>query len=102
MSHVQRERGHRPVPGRATAYGTGRRHKGGGELSGWEVCRMLKRTPDGTRVKVVMLTLEAEAAYRIEADGYLIKGGAVRVDPPSGQSLSLPGPGDPRGLPASS
>jgi len=47
------------------------------QLSGWEVCRRLKRMPDQARTKVVMLTLDGEAAYRAGADGYLVKGGQV-------------------------
>ena len=63
------------------------------QLSGWEVCRMLKRTPDGTRVKVVMLTLEAEAAYRIGADGYLIKGGQLEPTLPPVRVFRYPAQG---------
>lgn len=47
------------------------------QLTGWEVCRWLKEFPDMGRVKVVMLTLKGETAYRAGADGYLIKGGQV-------------------------
>ena len=47
------------------------------QLSGWEVCRRLKRMPDQIRTKVVMLTLDGEAAYRAGADGYLMKGGQI-------------------------
>jgi len=47
------------------------------QLSGWEVCRRLKRLPGVDRTKVAMLTLEAETAYRVGADGYLVKGGGV-------------------------
>jgi CheY-like chemotaxis protein len=47
------------------------------QLSGWEVCRRVKRMPGGDRVKVAVLTLQAEAAYRAGADGYLVKGGQV-------------------------
>jgi len=60
------------------------------QLSGWEVCRMLKRTPDGGRMKVVMLTLEAEGAYRVGADGYLIKGGQVEPTLPPVRVFSYP------------
>jgi DNA-binding response OmpR family regulator len=49
------------------------------QLSGWDVCRRLKRLPGVDRTKVAMLTLEAEKAYRVGADGYLVKGG--RVEP---------------------
>jgi CheY-like chemotaxis protein len=34
------------------------------QLDGWEVCRRLKRSPDMENVKVVLLTLKGEAAYR--------------------------------------
>lgn len=47
------------------------------QLSGWEVCRRVKRMPGGERIKVAVLTLQAEAAYRAGADGYLVKGGQV-------------------------
>jgi DNA-binding response OmpR family regulator len=47
------------------------------QLSGWEVCRRIKASPDGNRIKVVMLTLQAVAAFRVGADGYLLKGGQV-------------------------
>jgi DNA-binding response OmpR family regulator len=63
------------------------------QLSGWEVCRMLKRTPDGTRMKVVMLTLEAEAAYRVGADGYLIKGGQIEPTLPPVRVFHYPAQG---------
>ena len=47
------------------------------QLNGWEVCRRLKHSPDMENVKVVLLTLKGEAAYRAGADGYLVKGGQV-------------------------
>ncbi|MEK6716559.1 MAG: response regulator [candidate division NC10 bacterium] len=47
------------------------------QLNGWEVCRRLKEFPDMRSVKVVMLTLKGETAYRAGADGYLVKGGQV-------------------------
>jgi two-component system phosphate regulon response regulator PhoB len=47
------------------------------QLSGWEVCRRVRQSPDMGKVKVVMLTMKGEAAYRADADGYLIKGGQV-------------------------
>jgi putative two-component system response regulator len=47
------------------------------QLSGWEVCRRVKRLPGDERTKVAMLTLQADAAYRAGADGYLVKGGNV-------------------------
>ena len=39
------------------------------QLSGWGVCRRLKRLLGVDRTKVAMLTLEADAAYRVGADG---------------------------------
>ena len=47
------------------------------QLSGWDVCRRLKRLPGASGAKVVMLTLRGEAAYRAGADGYLVKAGQV-------------------------
>jgi two-component system phosphate regulon response regulator PhoB len=47
------------------------------QLDGWEVCRRLKRSPGMEKVKVVLLTLRGEDAYRAGADGYLVKGGQV-------------------------
>lgn len=47
------------------------------QLNGWEVCRRLKQSPDMENVRVVLLTLRGEAAYRAGADGYLVKGGQV-------------------------
>ena len=53
------------------------------QLSGWDVCRRVKRMPDGDRTKVVMLTLRAEMAYRVGADGYLVKAGAAEPTLPA-------------------
>jgi CheY-like chemotaxis protein len=47
------------------------------QLSGWDVCRRIKASPDGHAIKVVLLTLQGAAAYRAGADGYLVKGGQV-------------------------
>lgn len=47
------------------------------QLSGWEVCRRVKKAPGARGAKVVMLTLRGEAAFRAGADGYLVKGGSV-------------------------
>ncbi len=47
------------------------------QLSGWEVCRRLKQSHATEKVKVVLLTLQGEHAYRAGADGYLAKGGQV-------------------------
>ncbi len=47
------------------------------QLNGWEVCRRVKDSPGMESVRVVLLTMKGEAAYRAGADGYLIKGGQV-------------------------
>jgi len=47
------------------------------QLSGWEVCRRVKRLPGDQWTKVAMLTLQGDAAYRAGADGYLVKSGNV-------------------------
>jgi len=47
------------------------------QLSGWEVCRRVKGMPGSDRTKVVILTMQAETAYKTGADGYLIKAGAA-------------------------
>lgn len=47
------------------------------QLSGWEVCRRVKQSPEIRKVKVVLLTLRGEDAYRAGADGYLAKSGQV-------------------------
>jgi two-component system phosphate regulon response regulator PhoB len=47
------------------------------QLSGWEVCRRLKRMPDQGRTKAVMLTQDGETAHRVGAEGYLMKAGQV-------------------------
>ncbi len=46
-------------------------------MSGWEVCRRVKHSPGMESLKVVLLTMKGEAAYRAGADGHLIKGGQV-------------------------
>ena len=53
------------------------------QLNGWEVCRRLRQAPDMENVKVVLLTMRGEAAYRAGADGYLIKGGQVEPTLPA-------------------
>lgn len=52
------------------------------QLDGWEVCRRLKQSPGMEKVKVVLLTLRGEDAYRAGADGYLVKGGQVEPSLP--------------------
>jgi DNA-binding response OmpR family regulator len=47
------------------------------QLNGWEVCKQLKKTPEMENIKIVLLTQKGEAAYRVGADGYLVKGGQV-------------------------
>lgn len=60
------------------------------QLSGWDVCRRLKRLPGVDRTKVAMLTLEAEKAYRVGADGYLVKGGSVEPTLPPIRAFAIP------------
>jgi CheY-like chemotaxis protein len=60
------------------------------QLDGWEVCRRLKRSPGMGSVKVVMLTLLGEAAYRVGADGYLVKGGQVEPALPPVRAFHQP------------
>ncbi len=60
------------------------------QLSGWQVCRELKKFPDMRSVKVVMLTRQGEAAYRAGADGYLIKGGQVEPTLPPVRAFHHP------------
>jgi two-component system, OmpR family, phosphate regulon response regulator PhoB len=63
------------------------------QLSGWQVCRRLKRSPGLGSVKVVLLTLEGEAAYRAGADGYLVKGGQVEPVLPAIRAFHHPASG---------
>ncbi len=63
------------------------------QLSGWDVCRRLKRLPGVDRTKVAMLTLDAEAAYRVGADGYLAKGGKVEPTLPPIRVFRFPAQG---------
>ena len=63
------------------------------QLNGWQVCRRLKRGPGLGSVKVVMLTLEGEAAYRAGADGYLVKGGQVEPVLPAIRAFHHPAAG---------
>ncbi len=64
------------------------------QLNGWEVCRRLRQSPDMGGVRVVMLTMAGEAAYRAGADGYLIKGGQVEPTLPPVRVFHHP----PRGI----
>ena len=63
------------------------------QLSGWKVCRRLRQEPGMASVKVVLLTLEADAAYRAGADGYLPKGGQVEPALPSVRAFRYPAQG---------
>jgi CheY-like chemotaxis protein len=63
------------------------------QLNGWDVCRRLKRLPDNKRTKVAMLTLQAEAAYRVGADGYLVKGGKLEPTLPPIRVFRYPAQG---------
>jgi len=57
----------------------------------------VKRMPGGDRTKVAVLTLQAGAAYRAGADGYLVKG-AVRADPSAHPGVPTPSPRHPPGI----
>jgi two-component system cell cycle response regulator DivK len=63
------------------------------QLSGWEICRWLKQSPDMQNVRIVLLTLKGEAAYRAGADGYLVKGGHVEPTLPPVRAFRHPAPG---------
>ena len=63
------------------------------QLSGWEVCRRLKQSPDMGNIKVALLTMKGEAAYRAGADGYLIKGGQVEPTLPPVRVFQHPAQG---------
>jgi CheY-like chemotaxis protein len=63
------------------------------QLSGWQVCQRLKRSPGLGSVKVVMLTMQGEAAFRAGADGYLIKGGQVELVLPAIRAFHHPASG---------
>lgn len=60
------------------------------QLSGWEVCKRVKRSAGMGSVKVVLLTLEGEAAYRAGADGYLAKGGQAEPTLPPVRAFRHP------------
>jgi DNA-binding response OmpR family regulator len=60
------------------------------QLNGWEVCRQLRQSPDMGGVRIVMLTLEGQAAYRTGADGYLVKGGQVEPTLPPVRAFRHP------------
>lgn len=63
------------------------------QLSGWDVCRRVKGLPGVSRAKVVMLTLRAENAYRVGADGYLVKAGQVELTLPPVRVFRQPAQG---------
>jgi hypothetical protein len=52
------------------------------QLSGWEVCRRLKRRAEPAATKIVLITLEAGAAHRAGADGYLVTSGPLEPSLP--------------------
>ena len=52
------------------------------QLSGWEVCRRLKRGGEFSTVKVALLTLEAKAAFQAGADAYLGKSSQIEPSLP--------------------
>ena len=63
------------------------------QLSGWEVCRRVKREGSMERVKVVMLDSNGQRAFQAGADGYLIKGGQVEPTMPPVRAFRQPAPG---------
>jgi CheY-like chemotaxis protein len=63
------------------------------QLSGWEVCRMLKQSPEGTATKIVLLTLYGDAAHQVGADGYLLKGGQMEIALPPVRVFRYPAEG---------
>jgi DNA-binding response OmpR family regulator len=63
------------------------------QLSGWVVCRKLRQSPEFSKVKVVLLTLEGEAAYEAGADGYLVKGAQAEPVLPPVRVFHHPAPG---------
>jgi two-component system phosphate regulon response regulator PhoB len=60
---------------------------------GWEVCRRLRRAPETHNLKIVLLTLNGEHAYRAGADGYLIKGAQSEPTLPPVHAFRHPAPG---------
>ena len=64
-----------------------------GQLNGWDVCKQLKRSPEMESIKIVFLTQKGEAAYRIGADGYLVKGGQVEPSLPPIRAFRHPAQG---------
>ena len=63
------------------------------QLNGWEICRRLKQSPGMQNVRIVLLTLKGEAAYRAGADGYLMKGGHVEPSLPPIRAFRHPATG---------
>ncbi len=63
------------------------------QLSGWSVCRRLRQSPDFANVKVILLTLDGAAAYRVGADGYLPKSGREAAALPPVRVFRYPAPG---------
>jgi len=60
------------------------------QLSGWEVCRQLKQAPGQVPGKVVLITMEAVAAYRAGADGYIAKSGQIEPSLPPVHAFRAP------------
>ncbi len=63
------------------------------QLSGWSVCRQLRRSPEFASVKIVLLTLDGAAAHRAGADGYLPKSGQEAGTLPPVRVFRYPAPG---------
>ncbi len=63
------------------------------QLSGWAICRRLRRSSEFATVKIVLLTLDGAAAYRAGADGYLPKGGQTEATLPPVRAFRYPASG---------
>jgi DNA-binding response OmpR family regulator len=60
------------------------------QLSGWEVCRQLKRMAEHATLTIVLMTLDAKAAHRAGADGYMAKSGQVEPSLPPVHAFRAP------------
>ena len=60
------------------------------QLSGWEVCRQLRQAPGQVPGKIVLITMEAVAAYRAGADGYIAKSGEMEPSLPPVHAFRTP------------